>query len=504
MSEWGPRLGVFDLETTGVDVDRARIVSACVAVLDGAGAVLARWDWLADPGVEIPEASTAVHGITTDRARLEGRPAAVVVGEIAQALRTLWATGVPVVVYNAPFDLSLLDRESRRHGVAPIAEPSPVIDPLVLDKALDRYRPGKRTLEHAAEEYGVALDDAHDAGADAIAAGRVALALLARYPVELDLSPADLHGRQELWCAEQSRSFQDYLREVKGDPTIEIDSSWPIRWPEHPTALVDTQPIPRLPRPVPSPLALGAGDPMTGAPTIDAGPTDAPATPADGPAPSNADIPTALMELPPVHGEHSEPALFPAPIEEGPDGAEPDDPEPDDPEPDDAAPGDAGDEAPPDESPDADPAPDPGDPAPRPARPAVLRIVAAIVTDPAGRALLVRKAGTVAFMQPGGKIEPGESAFDALVRELDEELGLVVDPGATHHLGSFRAAAANEPDTVVRAEVFALETDAELEARGEIEELLWIDSPDTGDRVIAPLSSEHLLPLWQQRRTALF
>src|SRR5690606_9732845 len=144
---WGARIGVFDLETTGVDVDSSRIVSACVAVLDEGGQLVARWDWLADPGVEIPEGAAAVHGITTERARAEGAPARTVVTEVAQTLRVLFATGVPVVVYNAPYDLSLLDRECRRHGIEPLDAPGPIIDPLVIDKAVDRYRKGKRTLE---------------------------------------------------------------------------------------------------------------------------------------------------------------------------------------------------------------------------------------------------------------------------------------------------------------------------------------------------------------------
>ncbi len=182
MSTWDGRLGVFDLETTGVDTETARIVSACIALLDAAGQPVARWDWLLDPGIEIPEGASAVHGITTERARAEGRPAGIGIAEIAQTLRVLFAQDIPVAVYNAPYDLTLLDRECRRHGIDPIAEPAPVVDPLVIDKAVDRYRKGKRTLAVTAELYGVALDDAHDAGADAIAAGRVAQALARAYP----------------------------------------------------------------------------------------------------------------------------------------------------------------------------------------------------------------------------------------------------------------------------------------------------------------------------------
>ena len=153
MTSWADRLGVFDLETTGVDVESARIVTACIAVLDADGEVLDRWDWLADPGVEIPEGASEVHGIPTERARAEGRPTEFVVAEITQTLRTLFGLGIPVVVYNAPYDLSLLDRECRRNELDPLVDPSPVIDPLVLDKAVDSLpqgqahaRGGRRTL----------------------------------------------------------------------------------------------------------------------------------------------------------------------------------------------------------------------------------------------------------------------------------------------------------------------------------------------------------------------
>jgi 8-oxo-dGTP pyrophosphatase MutT (NUDIX family) len=79
-----------------------------------------------------------------------------------------------------------------------------------------------------------------------------------------------------------------------------------------------------------------------------------------------------------------------------------------------------------------------------------IRIAAAIIRDDGGRLLLVRKRGTKAFMQAGGKIEPGELPAAALARELREELGIVVDAGAAFHLGSFSAPAANERTPVSR------------------------------------------------------
>ncbi|MGO3885966.1 MAG: 3'-5' exonuclease, partial [Mycetocola sp.] len=211
---WATPLGVFDLETTGIDVVSSRIVSACVGVLDANGDPVEQRSWLADPGVEIPEQASAVHGISTERARAEGRPAAAVVFEIVEALRDLFSRGIAVVAYNAPFDFSLLAAEAERYGVAPLAA-HPVIDPLVIDKQLDRYRKGKRTLEAAAGIYGVDLKDAHDAGADAIAAGRVAQAIARRHPDKLALPAAQLHEAQQEWYRDQSERFQEYMRRTK-------------------------------------------------------------------------------------------------------------------------------------------------------------------------------------------------------------------------------------------------------------------------------------------------
>ena len=225
---WFDNLGVFDLETTGIDVETSRIVSAYVGVIDSSGAVIEEHSWLADPGVEIPAQASAVHGITTERARAEGRPAAQVVAEIVAQLEQLVARGLAITIYNAPYDLSLLHHEAVRHGVTPLHEPVPIIDPLVLDRAVDKYRKGKRTLEAAALVYGVPLTDAHDAGADAVAAGRIAQALAGKYGAQLAIDGAALHALQVGWCAEQSASFQDYMRRTK-DPMFETSGAWPQR-----------------------------------------------------------------------------------------------------------------------------------------------------------------------------------------------------------------------------------------------------------------------------------
>src|SRR5690606_47160 len=118
------------------------------------------------------------------------------VREITESLRNLLVEGVPVVIYNAPYDLSLLHHEAIRYGVEPLRDPLPIIDPLVIDKECDRYRKGKRTLELTSAHYHVALQDAHDAASDAIAAARVAQAIARTFPDVLDLTAEELHNQQ--------------------------------------------------------------------------------------------------------------------------------------------------------------------------------------------------------------------------------------------------------------------------------------------------------------------
>jgi DNA polymerase-3 subunit epsilon len=227
---WAERVGVFDLETTGIDVTADRIVTAHVGLLDAMGHPLESAAWLADPVIDIPAGATAVHGITTDHARREGRPSGEVVAEIIAALLDLFARGIAVVAYNAPFDFSMLKHEALRHGLEPIHAPAPIVDPLVLDKAVDRFRRGKRTLDVVAAHYSVPLLAAHEAAADAIAAGRVAQALAERFGDRLPADGIELHTQQIGWAREQAESLTEYFVKLgRIDPADPIDGRWPIR-----------------------------------------------------------------------------------------------------------------------------------------------------------------------------------------------------------------------------------------------------------------------------------
>lgn len=223
----------FDLETTGTDPREARIVTAAVIEVRG-GQVLGHRQWLADPGVRIPADAVAVHGISNERAAAEGRPADQVADAVADVLTGYWKTGVPVVAYNAAFDLTLLSAELLRHGLPSLRDrlggpaPAPVVDPYTIDRWADRYRRGKRNLEAVCAEYGVPLDSAHDASADALAAARLACAIADRHPKIAALGPADLHLSQIQWYADWAADFQAFLRK-KGDPEAVVDGTWPVR-----------------------------------------------------------------------------------------------------------------------------------------------------------------------------------------------------------------------------------------------------------------------------------
>ncbi|MFJ6796750.1 exonuclease domain-containing protein [Streptomyces sp. NPDC091268] len=234
MGDWhGGALIGFDLETTGTEPEESRIVTAAVVEVRG-GEVRERRGWLADPGIRIPEQASAIHGISTERAVAEGRPAREVADEVAAELVRHWRRGAVVVAYNAAFDLSLLTAELERHALPSLADrldgarTGPVVDPLTIDRAVDRYRRGKRTLEAVCGVYGVTLDAAHDAGADALAAVGVARAIAARHPEVAGLTAADLHRRQGAWHARWARDFQAYLR-GQGTPDAVIDPAWPLR-----------------------------------------------------------------------------------------------------------------------------------------------------------------------------------------------------------------------------------------------------------------------------------
>ena len=259
------RLAAFDLETTGVDVENDRIVTAAVHALGGRETSESQ-EWLADPQIEIPAEATAVHGITTERARMDGDPADMVADQVAAFLAVQARDGLPIVGHNVPFDLTLLDRELRRYKLPTLDErldgrPLYAIDTRVLDQHAVPYRKrvsetqGARQLITLAQFYELPWDDeaAHGCSYDALVAARVAYRIgqlahmrrrdwpervLAerrlRFNAFRDLTLAELHALQIDLAAEQAAGLQKHFQ--KTDKNARVDGSWPLRpWVE-PTA----------------------------------------------------------------------------------------------------------------------------------------------------------------------------------------------------------------------------------------------------------------------------
>jgi DNA polymerase-3 subunit epsilon len=214
-------LACVDTETTGTDVFNDRIVTAFVGRIDGPD--VRRRHWVAQPGIPIPAEATAVHGIDDGYVRKHGRPHKGVVTEIVNELYACWSEGRAVAVFNGAFDFSLIATHAPDFEIR-----GPVFDAFVVDKQFDRFRKGSRKLSAVMINYGMRLDDAHDAEADAVAAARLAWKLPRIYPELATYTAAELMDLQQVWYREQAESFIDYLQR-QGKPFDDVRTEWPIQ-----------------------------------------------------------------------------------------------------------------------------------------------------------------------------------------------------------------------------------------------------------------------------------
>lgn len=218
----------WDCETTGVNPEKDRIVTSALVRVgpDGKDAQ----QFVIDPGVEIPEAAARIHGWTTERVRAEGGKPAECLDVIAADLALAMRRGTPVCGMNLSYDITLLDRELRRYQLPTLEDRldgpiRPVIDVYVLDKQVSR-RPGSRKLVDMAAHYGVALDNAHDAAADVLAACRIAYKIGVRHPQIGSMSLDELHDAQIAWRAQQQASLEAYFKSQGKNESC--DGRWPL------------------------------------------------------------------------------------------------------------------------------------------------------------------------------------------------------------------------------------------------------------------------------------
>jgi DNA polymerase III, epsilon subunit len=215
------RMLAFDLETTSANPKDARIVTSALVRIGGRD--VQKVEHLADPGIEIPQAATDVHGITTERAQAEGRPHEEVLKDTVDAIKAAWDDGLTLIVYNAAFDLTVL-----RSLTGDFTVTGPVFDPYVIDRVSDKWRKGKRTLGAVCEHYGVELGNAHEATADALAAARVAWKQVRQhYPNLAQMDENELMEFQAVKWYEDRVAFKKYL-EGKGRDASDVSTAWPL------------------------------------------------------------------------------------------------------------------------------------------------------------------------------------------------------------------------------------------------------------------------------------
>jgi DNA polymerase-3 subunit epsilon len=216
----------LDTETTGVNSFEDRVVTCCMVYDNGQGDQQIR-NWVIDPGIEIPEGASAVHGVTTEIARATGTSPVDGLASIAASLMPMLDAKIPLVIYNAAFDLTLLNNEFARHGINfPYDfDEHIVIDPYVIDKAFNPYRKGKRILTMTASLYGYELINAHNAEADCLAAIGAFRGMTTAYDIQYSLE--ELHQKQKIWKYQQAEGLEQHFR--KTDPEKCVNREWPYQ-----------------------------------------------------------------------------------------------------------------------------------------------------------------------------------------------------------------------------------------------------------------------------------
>lgn len=219
---------VWDAESTGIDVHEARIVQWFMATADKDGNLLDTWQWFIDPEIPIPQEATDVHGLTNEWLKENGQGAKTALNEIRNVF--LDHLGLTHVAFNMAYDLSLIDAEFKRHGVATqfgtyMRDRAKLVDGIVIDRHHDKYRKGKRTLAAQATHYDVDYDpeNLHDARVDVEVTAKVTARIVEKFGL-----PST--KEQAAWYAEWAAGLEDYLR--REDATAKVDRNWPLRLKE--------------------------------------------------------------------------------------------------------------------------------------------------------------------------------------------------------------------------------------------------------------------------------
>ena len=212
----------LDSETTGTRPDFDRILTLCIGRSSKLGTWVSR-TWRINPGVPIPPESTAVHGIGDADVTGWAQPFDALV-EIGQWLDAAAANRRPLVLHHAPFDLSLIDAELRRHTGQGIPDGLIVLDTLCLFRRFD-WTTGGRSLSKLAARYDITFP-AHDAEADALASLKLLHILAGLNDLLPLISPATLHEAQQCWWVQQQDAAE--ARALGSGTAFERQDCWPL------------------------------------------------------------------------------------------------------------------------------------------------------------------------------------------------------------------------------------------------------------------------------------
>ena len=223
-STWlGRTMYSLDTESTSLDTESARVVTLTLGRSTSPG----HWSpksYLLDPGVEIPAEATAVHGITTEHAQKEGMQPGHALHEVWLWLTQIATSRTPLVIFNAPYDLTVLDREFRRHVGEPIPDGLIVLDTLCLFRRFD-WTTGGRSLSKLAARYDITFP-AHDAEADALASLKLLHILAGLNDLLPLITPATLHEAQQGWWVQQQDAAE--ARALGSGTAFERQDCWPL------------------------------------------------------------------------------------------------------------------------------------------------------------------------------------------------------------------------------------------------------------------------------------
>lgn len=242
----GRTLYGFDTETTGTDPFTDRIITAAVVKVTD-GEVVDKREWMIAPEVEVSEGAFNAHGISTEQARAQGLPPMMGLGGpdgIGEIVTGILNAQAPLVVFNAAFDLTLLEVELNRWGLPQLTHVLPteawhsVIDPMVIAKGVAKdnrefhnLKGGMLKLPALCQRYGVPFTESHDATADAAGATLLACAIAEKYNALGVLSAAELHERQVAWRQRDQQSFREWIAKQtpeKQATYTDVDDGWPI------------------------------------------------------------------------------------------------------------------------------------------------------------------------------------------------------------------------------------------------------------------------------------